>query len=87
MENIIKSRKHPVENRMIIYIAQNTGQHLSKIAKDIDVTYSHITKKAQELESKGFIITHKIGRERIVEPTKKTNSMAQHCLEVAKLKE
>lgn len=59
-------------------ILEKGNKYASKIAKEIDTTYSHIVKIIKEFERLGLITAEKEGRKKIIRLTDKGKLLAEH---------
>jgi len=58
--------------------------NIVSIGREIDMTYSHLTKTIRILEKRGLISSKKVGRERKVSLTIRGRDLGEHILEISK---
>ena len=58
---------------------------VSKIAKEVNTTYSHTVKVMKYLEELGLVVAQRVGRERKTTTTEKGEKLRLHLLKVNEL--
>jgi DNA-binding MarR family transcriptional regulator len=68
--------------RVLAYIQKSEKTHQMAISRDLDLTYSHISKMIPILEERGVLKTALMGRKRVIELTPEGTRLAKNCLPV-----